>query len=117
MILDKFKLEGRVALVTGASRGLGQGMAIGLAEAGADVAGVSRGSCSETAAEIEKLGHRFLHLPCDLAKATVAELQGLVQKTVDYFGRLDILVNAAGAQARHPVLEFPEDDWDMGIQV
>ena len=112
MILDKFKLDGKVALVTGASRGLGQGIALGLAEAGADIAGVSRGSCAQTAAQVEALGRRFLHLPCDLTKATVAELQSLVQRAVEALGRLDILVNAAGMNIRHPSLEFPEDDWD-----
>jgi 2-deoxy-D-gluconate 3-dehydrogenase len=112
VILDKFKLDGKVALVTGASRGLGQGIAIGLAEAGADIAGVSRGPCTETAAQIEALGRRFVHLPCDLAKASVSELQGLVQRTVEVLGRLDILVNAAGMNIRHPSLEFPEEDWD-----
>lgn len=117
MILDKFNLDGKVALVTGASRGLGQGMALGLAEAGADIVGISRGSCEETAGRVEAMGRRFLHLPCDLAKATVAELQGLVEETIEKMSRLDILVNAAGAQARHPILEFPEDDWDMVMQV
>jgi 2-deoxy-D-gluconate 3-dehydrogenase len=117
MILDKFNLAAKVALVTGASRGLGQGMAIGLAEAGADVVGVSRGSCEDTATQIEALGRRFLHLSCDLAEASVADLDDLVQKTVATFGRLDILVNAAGTTARHPVLEYPEDDWDMVMQV
>lgn len=117
MILDKFSLKGKAALVSGASRGLGQGMAIGLAEAGADVAGISRGSCQDTAAQVQALGRRFLHLPCDLAEATVAELQGLVRQAVEAFGRLDILVNAAGTTARHPILEYPEDDWDMVMQV
>jgi len=117
MILDDFRLGGKVALVTGASRGLGQGMAFGLAEAGADVAGVSRSSCEGTAAEIRGLGRRFVHLPCDLGVATVAELQGLVRRTVEALSRLDILVNAAGICPRHPSLEFPEEDWDSTIQV
>jgi len=117
MILDKFKLDGKVALITGASRGLGQGMAIGLAEAGADVVGVSRSSCAETALEIEALGHRFLHIPCDLAAATVADLESLVEETVKAMGSIDILVNVAGAVIRHPILEYPEDDWDMIMKV
>jgi 2-deoxy-D-gluconate 3-dehydrogenase len=116
-ILDKFSLHGKVAMVTGASRGLGQAMAVGLAEAGADVAGVSRGACDETARIIEGLGRRFVHLPCDLSAATVAELEGLVEQAAQTLGRLDILVNAAGTTARHPVLEYPEDDWDAVIQV
>ncbi len=117
MILDQFNLAGKVAMVTGASRGLGQGMAVGLAEAGADIVAVSRGACDQTAAQVGALGRRYLHLPCDLAQATVAELQGLVTGTVEALGRLDILVNAAGTTARHPVLEYPEDDWDRVMQV
>lgn len=117
MILDLFDLSGKVALVTGASRGLGQAMALGLAEAGADIAGVSRGPCEETASRIRGLGRRFLHLPCDLEKATVAELESLVARTLEGLGGLDILVNAAGTTARHPVLDYPEEDWDAVMQV
>jgi 2-deoxy-D-gluconate 3-dehydrogenase len=117
MILDAFKLDGKVAMVTGASRGLGQGIAVGLAEAGADIVGISRGSCEETAERVEELGRRFAHLPCDLATASVDDLQTLVARTVTDFGRLDILVNAAGTTARHPSLEYPEDDWDKVLTV
>jgi 2-dehydro-3-deoxy-D-gluconate 5-dehydrogenase len=117
VILDKFRLDSRVALVTGASRGIGQGMALGLAEAGADIAAVSRTPCDQTAARVAALGRRFLHLPCDLAQATVADLRALVKSTVEALGRLDILVNAAGINLRHPSLEFPEEDWDQVLQV
>jgi len=117
MILDAFNLQGKVAMVTGASRGLGQGMAIGLAEAGADVVGVSRGSCEETAREIQGLGRRFLHLAADLAEASVEDLGGLVAQAVDRMGGLHILVNAAGTTARHPSLEYPEEDWDRVMRV
>lgn len=117
MILDKFSLNGKVALVTGASRGLGQGIALGLAEAGADIAAVSRGSCEETGRQVEALGRQFLHLPCDLAKASVAALYGLVDRTVERFGRIDILVNNAGINLRHPAIEFPEDDWETVLHV
>ena len=117
MILDKFSLAGKVAMVTGASRGIGQAMAVGLAEAGADVVGVSRGGCDKTKSEIEALGRRFLHLPCDLSQVSVAELNDMVAQAVAILGGLDILVNAAGTTARHPITEFPEDDWDMVIQV
>lgn len=117
MILDKFSLENKVALVTGASRGLGQGMAVGLAEAGADVVGVSRGPCDETAQQIEALGRRFLHLPCDFAAASLDDLQALVDKSVEAMGGLSILVNAAGTTTRHPVLEYPLDEWEMVMKV
>ena len=106
MILTSFDLAGRVALVTGASRGLGQGMALGLAEAGADIVGISRGACDVTGSAVSALGRRFMHLPCDLSAASPADLEGLVKATVATFGGLDILVNAAGATIRHPVLEI-----------
>jgi 2-dehydro-3-deoxy-D-gluconate 5-dehydrogenase len=117
VILDKFNLSGKVAMVTGASRGLGQGMALGLAEAGADIVGVSRGDCTATEAQVKALGRRFLYLPCDLAQASVGELQSLVQRAVAELGGLNILVNAAGTTTRHPSLQYPEAEWDMVIQV
>jgi 2-deoxy-D-gluconate 3-dehydrogenase len=117
MILDKFDRSGQVAQVTGARRGLGQGLALGMAEAGADVAGVARGDCNATRRQVEALGRRFLHLPCDLAKAGVDELATLVDRTVAGLGRLDILINAAGTTIRHPVLEFPVEDWNQVMQV
>jgi 2-dehydro-3-deoxy-D-gluconate 5-dehydrogenase len=117
MILDAFKLDGKVALVTGASRGLGQGMALGLAEAGADIVGISRGQAEETAGLVQGLGRRYAHLSCELGKATVADLGDLVDRAVAVMGRIDILVNAAGINLRHPSLEFPEDDWDLVMQV
>jgi len=117
MILDLFDLHGKVAMVTGASRGLGCGMAEGLAEAGADIVGVSRGPCDQLAATTATLGRRFLHLPCDLATASVADLQALVTRAVEEMGGLNILINAAGINLRHPSLEFPEDDWDKVLQV
>jgi 2-dehydro-3-deoxy-D-gluconate 5-dehydrogenase len=116
MILDKFSLAGKVAMVTGASRGLGQGIAIGLAEAGADIVGVSRGGCASTQQQVEALGRRFVHLPCDLAKASVADLNELVSRAVASMGKLNILVNAAGTSTRHPFPEYPEDEWDMVMQ-
>lgn len=112
-----FDLTGRIAMVTGASRGIGQGIALGLAEAGADIVGVSRGSCDETQAKVNEMGRRFLHLRYDLAAASVGELQDLVSRAVAELGGLDILVNAAGTITRHPVLEYPEEDWDQVLQV
>lgn len=100
-ILDSFRLDGQVALVTGASRGLGRAMAVALAQAGADVAVASDTTSPETVAEIEALGRRVLDLPCDLCAASVAELGTLVDRVVAEFGRLDILVNTSpGAATR-----------------
>ncbi|MCL6432371.1 MAG: 2-dehydro-3-deoxy-D-gluconate 5-dehydrogenase KduD [Anaerolineae bacterium] len=112
-----FRLDGRVALVTGANRGLGQAAAIALAEAGADVASLSRQEPRETEAAIRALGRRFLALQCDLLVASVEELQGIVDRVLREMGRLDILVNNAGIIRRAPALEYREEDWDAVLQV
>ncbi len=116
-VLDLFRLEGKVALVTGVGRGLGQAMALGLAEAGADIAGLYRASVVESQARVEALGRRFLPLQCDLQAATVAQLDAVVGQVVAQMGRLDILVNNAGIIRRGPALEFSEQAWDEVIQV
>jgi 2-deoxy-D-gluconate 3-dehydrogenase len=105
------------ALVTGAGRGLGQAMALGLAEAGANVAGLYRTHYEETQAQVEALGRRFLPVQCDLLEATVADLQHVVDHVVAELDRLDILVNNAGIIRRAPALEFTEKDWDDVTQV
>jgi 2-deoxy-D-gluconate 3-dehydrogenase len=115
--LDSFRLDGQVALVTGVGRGLGQAMAVGLAEAGADVAGLYRANFLETQTRIEKLGRRFLPVQCDLREASVARLGEVVDRVVRELGRLDVLVNNAGIIRRAPALEFGEQDWDDVIQV
>jgi 2-deoxy-D-gluconate 3-dehydrogenase len=116
-VLDLFRLEGKVALVTGVGRGLGQAMALGLAEAGADIAGLYRTNYEESQAQVGALGRRFLPVQCDLQKATVAQLNEVVDRVVGEMGRLDILVNNAGTIRRAPALEFSEQDWDDVIQV
>jgi 2-dehydro-3-deoxy-D-gluconate 5-dehydrogenase len=116
-VLDLFRLDGKVALVTGAGRGLGQAMALALAEAGADVAGLYHSNYVETRAQVEALGRRFLPLQCDLGRATVADLREAVGRVVRELGRLDILVNNAGTTRRAPALEFQEEDWDLVLQV
>lgn len=116
-ILDAFRLDGKVALVTGVGRGIGQAAALALAEAGADIAGVYRASCEETQARVETLGRRFLPIPCDLGKASVAELEQVVQRVVQEWGHLDILVNAAGTVWRGLALEIDEAGWDEVLQV
>jgi 2-deoxy-D-gluconate 3-dehydrogenase len=116
-VLDSFRLDGKVALVTGVGRGLGQAMALGLAEAGADVAGLYLSRYEETQAQVEPLGRRFLPVPCDLQEATPARLNAVVAQVTGELGRLDILVNNAGIIRRAPALEFGEQDWDDVIQV
>ncbi len=116
-ILDSFRLDGKVALVTGAGRGLGQAMAVGLAEAGADIAGLDVISCEETQAQVEALERRFLSVECNLREATIAQLNEVVKQVVCEMGRLDILVNNAGIIRREPALEFSEQYWDDVLQI
>ena len=117
MILDQFRLDDKVALVTGAGRGLGQAMAVALAEAGADIAGLGSGSLENTAARVRALGRRFLSLKVNLLEAQAKDLNEVVARVVAELGSLDILVNNAGIIRRTPVLEFSERDWDDVIQV
>lgn len=117
MILDQFKLDGKVALVTGASRGLGQGMALGLAEAGADIAGLDLTECDETCEQVQVLGRRYHSILCDLREATPGKLVEIVGEVVSDLGRLDILINNAGIIRRAPVLEFTEAYWDDVLQI
>ncbi len=117
MILDLFKLDGKVALVTGAGQGLGQGMAIALAEAGADIVGLDRSGSETTAQAVRALGHRYHAVTCDLLKASAADLNAVIEEITREMGRLDILINNAGIIRRAPVLEFSEADWDDVLQI
>ncbi|MDI6782495.1 MAG: 2-dehydro-3-deoxy-D-gluconate 5-dehydrogenase KduD [bacterium] len=111
MGLDLFALNGKVAVVTGASRGLGKAMAFALGEAGADVAIIDLlDGIHDTAKEIEILGRKILPIQADLAN--ISDLQGIVDRVMQHFGRIDILVNNAGIIRRANVLEFSEKDWD-----
>ena len=116
-ILDSFKLDGKVALVTGVGRGIGQAAALGLAEAGADIAGLYQTRYQETQEQVEALGRRFLPVECNLLEASVAQLNGVVDQIVGELGQLNILVNNAGIIRRTPALEYSEEDWDAVIQV
>ncbi len=117
MILDQFKLDNRVALVTGASRGLGQAMALALAEAGADIVALDRTVREGTEAAVTAAGRRFLQVQCDLRAATAADLNDIVGQVVAQFGRIDILVNNAGIIRRSPAIDYSESDWNDVIDV
>jgi 2-deoxy-D-gluconate 3-dehydrogenase len=112
MILDSFRLDGKIALVTGSSRGLGQGAAVALAEAGADIALLDRSRAKETIDKVQALGRRVHQIELDLIAATPQQLDEAVQSVVDTLGRIDILVNNAGIIRRAPLLEHPASDWD-----
>jgi len=115
MILDQFNLGGKVAIVTGSSTGLGEGMAYGLAEAGADIAGVYNNDLPKNQKKIEALGRRFLGIPADLSN--IAIVADIVKKTVEAFGRLDILVNNAGIIIRNKSVNFTEQQWDDVVNI
>lgn len=109
----RFSLEGKRALVTGASRGLGAAIALGLAEAGAHVAvtGRSRAHLYEVAGRILELRRRTVVVPADVRE--IPEVQRMVEEVEDRLGPLDILVNNAGVNAPRPALEVTEEEWDI----
>lgn len=110
MILNAFNLQGKVAMVTGCNTGLGQGMAIGLAQAGCDIVAVNRSEPSETQASVEALGRKFIDIRADLSDSHC--LAAIVEQAIAEVGRIDILVNNAGIIRRSGALEFTEQDWD-----
>jgi 2-deoxy-D-gluconate 3-dehydrogenase len=112
-MLDLFNLAGRTALVTGANTGLGQGIAIALAQAGADIVAAGRSPADETAAQVRALGRRFLDVRADLS--TTAPVRDVVDAAVALNGRLDIVVNNAGIIRRADSLDVEEADWDAVI--
>lgn len=115
MVLDHFKLDGKVAIITGASRGLGQGMAVALAEAGADVVGVGVSDSTGTQEKIEALGRGYLAVTADLSASDCSA--DIVAATLKRFGRIDILVNNAGIIRRNDFPDFTEQDWDDVMNV
>lgn len=116
-MIDSFSLEGKVAIVTGSSTGLGQGMCLGLAKAGADIVGVDYVASPETQAQVIRVGRKFLDVKADLM--SLDPIPGIVDNAVETFGRIDILVNNAGIIRREDAINFTEKDWDevMNINV
>ena len=115
MILDQFKLNGKVAVVTGSSRGLGQAIALGLAQAGADIALVDILDITETEDSIEKLGRKCVAITADLSRKESAAR--IVDEAVKGLGGIDILFNNAGIIRRAPFTEFTDKDWDDVMNV
>jgi 2-dehydro-3-deoxy-D-gluconate 5-dehydrogenase len=115
MILDQFNLSGKVAIVTGARAGLGQGMACGLAEAGADIVGVDIGSMEETKKAIDALGRKFLPIEANLSN--IRTIDDIMKKTLSTYGKINILINNAGIIRRADAVDFSEQDWDDVINI
>ena len=117
MSSPSFSLPGKVAIITGGRRGIGKAIALALAEAGADIAICDRvvddGELNAVAEEVKRLGRRSLAVGADITQK--ADVDNLVQKTVDEFGVIDILVNNAAMNIRAPLLELREDGWDKVI--
>ena len=108
-----FDLSGKVALVTGANTGIGQGIALALAAAGADIAAVGRSDASETCAKVRAMGRRCELISADLS--TIAPVRGVIDGVIESLGGLDILVNNAGIIRRADSVDFTEADWDAVI--
>jgi NAD(P)-dependent dehydrogenase (short-subunit alcohol dehydrogenase family) len=112
-----FSLAGRVAIVTGAGRGLGKVMALALADAGADVMVAARtpAEIEETKREIEKMGRRSIAFPMDVTKRS--NVQEMAARTVSELGRVDVLVNNAGGGGVYPFLDLSEEEWRYHIDL
>ena len=117
MLLDDFRLDGRTALVTGAGRGLGRAVALGLAQAGAKLVLAARSAdqIESVAAEIESVGGSALAVPTDVTRPE--DQDALVRAATDRFGSIDILVNNAGIQYRAPAEEFPTEEWQRVMAI
>ncbi|MEK1850318.1 MAG: 2-dehydro-3-deoxy-D-gluconate 5-dehydrogenase KduD [Phyllobacterium sp.] len=108
---NPFDLSGRVAVITGANTGIGQGIAHALAQAGASIVAVGRSSMDETRQLVEKAKVPFVEIKADLG--TIAPVSTIIEETAKSLGRLDILVNNAGIIRRNDAIDFTEEDWDV----
>lgn len=115
MIFDTFNLKGKTAVVTGSNTGLGQGMAIALAEAGASIVGVYRSDIHETEKLITEMGGSFFGVKADLLSTEA--VPKIMDAAVSQFGSVDILVNNAGIILRKDAVDFTENDWDSVMNV
>ncbi|MFH0990578.1 MAG: 2-dehydro-3-deoxy-D-gluconate 5-dehydrogenase KduD [bacterium] len=113
--MNPFDLTGKVAIVTGGGTGLGQGMALSLAQAGANIVLVDLQEATDTAESIKALGRQVLTLSADLS--TIEPIEEIVGKTVTTFGKVDILINNAGIIRRTPAIDYSEQDWDAVMAV
>lgn len=114
-MLEMFSLKGKVALITGANTGLGQGMAIAFAKAGCNIIGVGRRSCEETKSLVEKENVMFLEVLCDVSK--IDDLDRIINEGNKTFGHIDILVNNAGIIKRNDSIDVTVDEWDQVIDI
>ncbi|CAM3144115.1 2-dehydro-3-deoxy-D-gluconate 5-dehydrogenase KduD [Vibrio rarus] len=110
MTLNAFDIKNKVAIVTGCDTGLGQGMALALANAGCDIVGVNIVEPSETIQKIEATGRKFIDIRANLMK--LDDIPTIIERAVSEFGRIDILVNNAGIIRRNDAIDFTEQDWD-----
>jgi 2-dehydro-3-deoxy-D-gluconate 5-dehydrogenase len=117
MILNRFRLDGKVAIVTGSRRGLGKGIAIGFAQAGADIVSFDRSPPDETREAVTALGRRHLWKRVDLLTARPEDFEHLVGEVVAEWGHIDILVNNAGICPRETLLDYPVEYWEDTIQI
>lgn len=108
--MNLFSLEGKVAIVTGCRAGLGQGIALALASAGADIVGVDYMESNETADKVMATGRKYLGIEANLL--SIQPISEIIDKTIETFGKLDILVNNAGIIRREDSVNFSEKDWD-----
>ncbi|PRO66520.1 glucose 1-dehydrogenase [Alkalicoccus urumqiensis] len=115
MQMTNFSLSQKTAVVTGAARGIGKAAAEGLAEAGADVVLVQRSGAEETKKAVESFGRTCHVIQCDLQDSDA--VKAVIPEVVDRFGTIDILVNNAGIQKRHPAVDFPEEDWELVMNI
>lgn len=115
MILDKFHLKGRIAVVTGGTKGIGKAIAVALAEAGADIVAVSRTPNDNLEKNVLALGRRYMHYRADLTNRDQA--RGVIPSVLEKMRAIDILVNNAGIIRRSPAAEHSEVDWDTTLEI